>query len=529
MRHLSAHSVPAGATSAAAVRLQVRAGRIVLALAVVILLLHVVGAVLLPLNTEAESPLAGHVSDLFALGGDGLIATWFAAGTLALGALLGAAVAIGAFQRRLSFRFHWAGLTALLALASLSTFADVGAPVWRVLERLSDAPELLTAGRIGAVVMLIVIAAVVFAPPAVALPKRLRRQFICAGVLCGCGALITQISATALRSGADGQAFAADITAGGGRLLTMSGAALLVYMLLGYLRQMHRTVRLSWRDESTTSADRDTQLLLTIRPRHVAVALALVIGALVLGHIAVMIARHGMDHKNLLGMVKMLDVNTEHNLPTWYSVLALLAAAGLLGLIGSARRRIAGGMWTSWLGLAGLFVFMSIDEATSLHEALNEPMAALTPLAHVHFPWIFAAGVLVLIVGVLYLRFLFTLPRRTRGLFIASAGLLVGGALLMEVVEEFVATIEQGIDNGPMAVLCGIEESMEMAGIALFIYALLDYLQRQVGPLDIQVIDRRGAIADAAPQLAPAANLLTPPANLPEPQAQPLAFHRTLR
>ena len=210
-----------------AIRLRVPAARMALALVVVILLLHTAGALLLLVNAEAGSQWAGHVSDLFAFGGHGLIATWLAAGTLALGALLGAAVAIGAFQQRQRLRFHWAVVTGLLAFGSLGAFADVGEPVWRVLGRLSEAPGLLMAGRVSAIVMLIVIAAVVLAPLAVALPKHRRRQFICAGALLGVGALLWQIGAAILQAGTDGRALAADIIAGGGRLLRWRASSLL--------------------------------------------------------------------------------------------------------------------------------------------------------------------------------------------------------------------------------------------------------------------------------------------------------------
>lgn len=81
-----------------------------------------------------------------------------------------------------------------------------------------------------------------------------------------------------------------------------------------------------------------------------------------------------------------------------------------------------------------------------------------------------------MVICVLFTRFYFHLPLRTRFLLAASAALYVGGALGMEVVSGFYWSENDFVFDKFYRVLTAIEESFENFGVILTIYTLVDYL-----------------------------------------------------
>ena len=59
-------------------------------------------------------------------------------------------------------------------------------------------------------------------------------------------------------------------------------------------------------------------------------------------------------------------------------------------------------------------------------------------------------------------------------LFVAAGALFVGGAVGVEMIQSFISFHEIG--GGAMAFSLLIEESLEMFGVVLFIYALTSYM-----------------------------------------------------
>jgi hypothetical protein len=68
---------------------------------------------------------------------------------------------------------------------------------------------------------------------------------------------------------------------------------------------------------------------------------------------------------------RMLDMNEETNLPTWYAGTKLAFLGSLLALLAYARRRPADVRWWAMLGIASLPFYLSFDEFSQLHERLG--------------------------------------------------------------------------------------------------------------------------------------------------------------
>jgi hypothetical protein len=180
------------------------------------------------------------------------------------------------------------------------------------------------------------------------------------------------------------------------------------------------------------------------------------------------------------------NLDDERNIPTWFSSFQLLSCALIMASIGSKYRANHARFAVHWCLLAAVFTFLSIDEAGRIHELLVQPMRttfALGSSGFFRFAWVipYVAGAGLL--GLTYISFLRHLPRRTRGLFIASGLIYVGAAAGLEMVEGWWATYAdtRGQANVGTFLLTTTEESLEMLAMVLFFYTLSNYAAQLTG------------------------------------------------
>lgn len=217
------------------------------------------------------------------------------------------------------------------------------------------------------------------------------------------------------------------------------------------------------------SPRRTLQLLLVITATLIAAHLLIVVGSEVSGH-------------PLYYLPRLFDLGQEANLPTFISALFLLAAALLLALIAaSAHRRGLRGRW-GWTGLAAGFGIMSLDEAAQIHdELIGAVLYRVWDKSDIgwHYTWYLVYLPLLLLLALVYIPFLRALPRRFLLLFLGAGVLYVGGAVGIEILEA--SMVGSGTSAVVLHLSKAVEEAAEMAGVAVFIYSLLLYVQ-ETGP-----------------------------------------------
>ncbi len=142
--------------------------------------------------------------------------------------------------------------------------------------------------------------------------------------------------------------------------------------------------------------------------------------------------------------------------------------------------------------LAFIFLLLSMEEAASFHDLLNiSTLKTYLPTNRfLRWTWVIPGGLLALTVFMLYIPFLRALPRRTAGLILLAGVLFVGGAVGFEMIESAIFTVKGGF-NLSFILTAHAEELLEMVGVILFIYALLDYIE----PRWLVSVCRHGAVA----------------------------------
>lgn len=200
---------------------------------------------------------------------------------------------------------------------------------------------------------------------------------------------------------------------------------------------------------------------------------------LILASIGGQFARFALGYPTLKGVVPLFFVDTEQNIPTFFSVLLLLFSALLLVVITIINKKQRTPHLSKWVTLSFGFLYLAYDEAFQVHEQLIEPIRMLLGshnLGIFYFSWVIPGIILVLFLALFFLRFLLDLPSKTRLQFLMATTFYIGGAIGLELIGGRYADLN-GVENLIYSMIVTIEESLEMTGIIVFIWALLKYCE----------------------------------------------------
>jgi hypothetical protein len=203
-------------------------------------------------------------------------------------------------------------------------------------------------------------------------------------------------------------------------------------------------------------------------PRHLPLFLFIAIALVLAGHFAMAVYNYRV-HEVPWYLEEILDVDEEQSFCTWVSAATMLVAAALLLAIAGRRREERARDAAHWYGLAIGFTAMSLDEVAGVHETLHTWSG---------IDWTLPGALLVLAIGAFYVPFLIRLPGRMRAQFLIAGAIYVGGALGVERLTIQLQPIFQNVDSLMYKSLAGLEEGMEMIGVALFVTFLLAHMRR---------------------------------------------------
>lgn len=177
-------------------------------------------------------------------------------------------------------------------------------------------------------------------------------------------------------------------------------------------------------------------------------------------------------------LVEFFSVSSEGKIPTWFSGLALVACALALAVIAVDRYRVGDRLRHYWGLLSLIFFYISFDEVTHVHEEIGPLLGDALGATGFLAGWVVPAMLILAPLGLAYLRFLAALPARSRWLIVGAGVLYMGGALGMELVgNAYRIDNERDIWYG---IIATVEEIGEMVGLVVFLYALLDYMEREI-------------------------------------------------
>lgn len=185
------------------------------------------------------------------------------------------------------------------------------------------------------------------------------------------------------------------------------------------------------------------------------------------------------------GVFSYFNMNDETNVPTFFTIVLWLSAAALCWLLARSApgpRRDA----RPWLAIGAICVFIALDEMTSLHERLNEPLRTALDLdGFLYYAWVIPYAALALAVVALLGRFVWRLEHPVNRLIMLAGAVYVAGAMGLEPIEGALTadTAEGERESNLFVAVATLEETLELLGLTIFLYALLVQLQKRARAL----------------------------------------------
>jgi hypothetical protein len=176
-------------------------------------------------------------------------------------------------------------------------------------------------------------------------------------------------------------------------------------------------------------------------------------------------------------LATQFNLDGELNIPAVYSALTLLFCSIILSVITSIKKNKNDCYTAYWRRLSIIFAFLFFDELASLHEKMALPVrAALNTKGFLYFAWVIPGIIIVLLFLLIFLRFIINLPQKTRNHFVIAGTLYVSGAIGCELLGGYLFDAYTQQQSLVYLFVMTLEESLEMLGIAVFIYGLLSHI-----------------------------------------------------
>lgn len=186
------------------------------------------------------------------------------------------------------------------------------------------------------------------------------------------------------------------------------------------------------------------------------------------------------DSNLIYQTISRLNIDNEVSIPTWFAQSLLLICSSLFFYTGLIAKNINGQFKKTWFFLAGLFLFASIDEGSSLHELLTEPFQEILSINSglFFFAWVIPGIIIFSLLCISLIKFFTHLPRNTKIIFGLAAT-----SLFLAICTEMISGMywqASGIYESPIyPILNVLEEGFENTSFILTIYGLLNFISKR--------------------------------------------------
>ncbi len=224
-----------------------------------------------------------------------------------------------------------------------------------------------------------------------------------------------------------------------------------------------------------------------LKPKLVTKFFAFIVMYLTLAHVVGQCVAFYLGYKSKFKpIVSWFDFDVEQSILTYYSSVALLFCSLLLAIITFAKKK-SGERYIYWLGLAIIFLFLSVDESLAFHENINDKVRTVlnTSGLFYSFAWIIPYSIALILFLLVYVKFILNLPFKIRILFIIAGLIYVSGAIGVELIGGRYSELYSY--NVTFLVITTIEELLEITGVVVFIYALTSYIDTELKGLRLSI------------------------------------------
>ena len=217
-------------------------------------------------------------------------------------------------------------------------------------------------------------------------------------------------------------------------------------------------------------------------PRTIVVLLSTITILLLLAHlitIAMPYILEGFEHVIVRMLFSLFFLDGEGNFPAIFSTCMFLLNAAVFLIIWKAAR-LADDSSKIWLFISIVFIFLALDESISIHERMITFLRqALDATGIFYYTWIIPYGIGVVLLSIFMIPVFWRMQKRIRFWFILSAATYLFAAIGLEMISGKYLVMMNEQKDIVWIFIVTLEESLEMVGLIVLVYAQLLLLRNK--------------------------------------------------
>ena len=221
---------------------------------------------------------------------------------------------------------------------------------------------------------------------------------------------------------------------------------------------------------------------ITLYPRNIVIWLSTITILLIVAHLITIATPYifeGFEHGLVRLLFSLFFLDGEGNLPAIFSTCLFLINA-VIFLITWKAACLAGEGQRIWLLLSSVFVFLALDESISIHERLINPLReALDATGIFYYTWIIPYGIGVVLLSIFAIPVFLRMQKRIRFWFGLSAAIYLFATIGLEMISGKYLVMMNEQKDIVWIFMITLEESLEMAGLIILVYAQLLLLRNK--------------------------------------------------
>ena len=238
---------------------------------------------------------------------------------------------------------------------------------------------------------------------------------------------------------------------------------------------------------------------ITLYPRNIVIWLSTITILLLAAHLITIATPYifgGFEHGLVRLLFSLFFLDGEGNVPAFFSTWLFLINAVIFLIVWKAAC-LSGDSHKIWLFLSSVFVFLALDESISIHERLIDPLRqALGATGIFYYAWIIPYGVGVVLLAIIAIPVFWRMQKRIRFWFGLSAATYLVATIGLEMISGKYLVMMNEQKDIVWIFMVTVEESLEMAGLIILVYAQLLLLRDKYNGF---LIDMPGT-GDASPR-----------------------------
>ena len=221
---------------------------------------------------------------------------------------------------------------------------------------------------------------------------------------------------------------------------------------------------------------------ITLYPRNIVIWLSTITILLLAAHLITIATPYifgGFEHGLVRLLFSLFFLDGEGNVPALFSTCLFLINAAIFLIVWKAAC-LAGDSPKIWLFLSGVFVFLALDESISIHERLIDPFRqALDATGIFYYTWIVPYGIGVVLLSIFAIPVFLRMQKRIRFWFGLSAATYLLATIGFEMISGKYLVMMNEQKDIVWILMMTVEESLEMAGLIILVYAQLLLLRNK--------------------------------------------------